>query len=110
MKYFLALHLPFIGLIVCFFSGLYIGVAIYALDIVKRTREYFKLRRKTGCTRIYDLYKGSYCQRSVIEVLFPESKKYYKSIGYSWYNILPDAWVSRPLGMFSFKWWKKFLV
>lgn len=95
-------------MLVSLLTGFYFFAPIYLMDIAKRGMEFSKLKHTKGNRRIYKIYRGSYCQRSVVISLFPESREYYRELGYRFYNIFPDAWIEHPLGVFSWRWWASF--
>ena len=106
MRILSALHLPIAGVVVCSVIGLYPIAAIYAWDCHKRFKEYRKIKTCAASERLFNIYSGSYCQRSVVMAVFKEARDYYRQQGYKWYHLLPDGW---PRAAFTLKWWRDFL-
>jgi hypothetical protein len=108
MRYLLALHLPITMFVITLIFGLYPLTVIYFVDCVKRTKEYQRIQKIKPTTKVFETYKGTYCQRSVVKTLHPEAKSYYHGLGYRFYHWLPDAWVQNPRNIVSLKWWRNF--
>jgi len=107
IRYLTALWVPicfsiysFIVFIIAFFSSnwivfLFSFVAIigFVLDYIGRSREYFYLMKhynKKHSKRFWDTFRGSRCGREVMISIDPDACRYYHSLGYRWYHIIPD--------------------
>ncbi len=88
------------------------GLAVFAFaDSLSRFREYIRMRtmfERFGLRkRILWRAAGSRCQRDAALAAageigrVVEARRYFRSLGYRWYHILPDRVVANPLIFFS---------
>ncbi len=89
------------------------------LDAFSRYQNYKKVKdlfHENGFqTRIVNQFISSRCQRDAIKVAawdmghLDNLCRYYDSLGYRWYHLLPGFIISKPLVFFSGKYWQKTL-
>ena len=68
---------------------------LFIFDTHGRYRDYVKIKtNKRFNIQKAMKYRRSWCQRTLYSTIFPDAKRIYKSLGYRWYHLLPDGFLT----------------
>lgn len=90
-------------------SFIFLGVSlIFLLDVKGRVNDFVYLKDKHEsffCERVLSKYAKSWCGRTVVRNIHPESSEYFYDLGYRWYHFLPDRAFSKASPFLSLSFW-----
>lgn len=108
--FFIQAYISLYGLVLVFFAQ---------KDALSRFQNYKQAKdllfEKGFKRRIVSLFIRSRCQRDALGTaahdlgLKKELKAYYTTMGYRWYHVIPDVVFTKPVRLFSSKFWKSTL-
>lgn len=87
--------------------------AVLAADVVGRARDYAYLRRQPAgyfTPKIVERFGRSWCGRSVMAAVNPETRGVYAAAGYRWFHLLPDGALTADSPFLRARFWRNLAV